>query len=433
MRLKGYQMRIVFLSHHFPPEVNALASRTYDHCRHWVRAGHEVTVVACTPNHPRGRPYPGYRNRFWQTEVVDGIRVIRIWTFLAANQGVVLRTLNHVCYLLMVALVAPWLPRADVVISSSPPLFSGLAGYGVSRIKRAPWVLEVRDLWPEAIRAVGAVRNRWLIRCLEGVEGWAYRTAERVVTVTRSFMVHIAGRGVPAREITVITNGADLELFDSPHRDPNLEEKLGLQDKFVVGYLGTLGMAHRLETLMDAAEMLRNAPEIRILIVGDGAEYDRLHEMQRRLGLDNVIMIDQQPKERMPHLWGLCDVAIATMRKAPLFKTMIPAKIFEALAMYRPVILGFEGESREIVEGAGCGIAVEPESAAEMAAAIRYMAAHRDEAREMGERGHTLVSEYYDRRLLAQRFAVLLEELVSSDRSSYSGTEVPPSRIAPRG
>jgi glycosyltransferase involved in cell wall biosynthesis len=424
-------MRILFLSHHFRPEVNAPAWRTYDHCLHWARDGHEVTVVTCTPNHPNGRPYPGYRNRFWQTEVLDGIRVIRVWTFLAANRGVMLRTLNHLSYLFMATLVAPWLPRADVVISTSPPLFCGLAGYGVSRIKGARWVLEVRDLWPEAIRAVGAISNLWLIRLLEAIEGWAYRRADRVVTVTRSFAAHIVGRSVPEERIAVITNGVNLELFQSPYRDPKLEEELGLQGKFVVGYFGTLGMAHRLETLLDAAEMLRDEPEIRILIVGDGAERDRLRNMRGQRGLDNVIMLDQQAKEQMPRFWGVADVSLATMRKAPLFTTMIPAKMFEAMAMERPVILGFEGESREIVEGAGCGIAVEPENAAEMAAAIRYLAAHRDEARRMGERGHTLVREKYDRRKLAERFATLLHELVSGEQSSYAGAKMPSGRIPP--
>ena len=250
-----------------------------------------------------------------------------------------------------------------------------------------------------------------------------------MVTVTRSFAAHIAARGVPEELITVITNGVNLELFHSPRRDPELEQELGLRGKFVVGYFGTLGMAHRLETLLDAAEMLRDEPEVRILIIGDGAERGRLHQMRRQRGLDNVTMLDQQPREQMPRFWGLADVSLDSRRKGPLFAGVIPAKIFEALAMRRPLILGAQGESCQIVESAGCGIAVEPENAAEMAAAIRYLAAHRDEARAMGERGYTLVRERYDRRQLSEQFTMLLEELVSDEQSSRAGSKVRSQRI----
>ena len=157
-------MRVLFLSHYFPPEVNAPATRTFEHCREWVRAGHEVTVVTCAPNHPRGEVYPGYRNRLWSTEERDGIRVVRLWTYIAANEGFAKRTLNYVSYMLSAIIAAFFLPKADAVISTSPQFFNGLAGYPVGLIKRAPWFLEIRDLWPESILSVGAIKNptTWL-------------------------------------------------------------------------------------------------------------------------------------------------------------------------------------------------------------------------------------------------------------------------------
>ena len=276
----GRPLRILFLSHYFPPEVNVPASRTFEHCRAWARAGAEVTVVTCAPNHPAGRIYPGHKNRLWHEATVQGVRVIRLWTYLAPNERVFRRTLNYLSYMLSGCIAAPFLPAADVVVSTSPQLFCGLAGYLVSRIKRAPWVLEIRDLWPEAIHAVGAIRNQLVIGALEKIERWAYRKADRLITVTHAFQRYIETRCAHPGRVAVVTNGVNLDLFSVPRRDPELERELGLTGKFVVGYFGTLGMAHRLETALEAARLLRDEPGIAFLIVGDGAERARLERLR---------------------------------------------------------------------------------------------------------------------------------------------------------
>lgn len=192
-------MHILFLSHYFPPEVNAPASRTFEHCRQWVRDGHRVTVVTCAPNHPRGNVYPGYRNALYAREEKEGVTVIRVWTYITANEGFLKRTLNYVSYLVAATLAAPFLPKVDVIISTSPQFFNGLAGYVVSRVKRTPWVLEIRDLWPESILAVGAIRNRTVIRALEWLELFAYRKADRIVPVTDAFQRYIQEKESPKR------------------------------------------------------------------------------------------------------------------------------------------------------------------------------------------------------------------------------------------
>ena len=404
-------LRILFLSHYFPPEVNVPASRTFEHCREWARAGAEVTVVTCAPNHPSGKIYPGHDNRLWQEATIEGIRVIRLWTYLAPNERVVRRTLNYVSYLLAGCIAAPFLPATDVVVSTSPQLFCGLAGYVVSRVKRVPWVLEIRDLWPEAIRAVGAIRNRLVLRALETIEAWAYRKADRLITVTDAFRRHLETRSARPGRVAIITNGVNLDLFSGPRRDPKLERELGLRGRFVVGYFGTLGMAHRLETALEAARLLRAEPGIAFLIVGDGAERARLERLREAYGLANVVMIGQQPQERMPEFLGLCDVALAHARKGSLFTRTIPAKMFEAMAMERPLILGFEGESRKIAEAAGCGLAIEPENPAALADAVRRLATDPALAREMGRRGRQLVVERYDRSRLASEFLTILRQV----------------------
>jgi glycosyltransferase involved in cell wall biosynthesis len=407
-------MRFLFLSHYFPPEVNAPASRTYEHTREWVKAGHEVTVVTCVPNHPAGKPYPGYRNRLWQWEEKDGIHILRVWTLMAANRGFLLRTTNYVSFMIAAILAAPFLAGADVVISTSPQFFNGLAGYFVARIKRAPWILEIRDLWPDSILVVGAIRNRLVIRLLEGLERWAYRMADRIVSITDSFCGHFERCGTDPAKIRVIKNGVNLGLFCDPQKDAGLSREIGAAGKFVAAYFGTHGMAHHLETVFEAARITADRDDVRYLLVGDGAERARLLDMRDKLGLDNVVMLGQQPRDRMPALWGVCDASLVLLKKDELFKLVIPSKIFEAMAMERPIVLGVEGESRDIVEAGKCGIPVEPENAEELAAAVLRLADDRGLLREMGANGRRHVTESFDRVELAKRYLEVIEELVGS-------------------
>ena len=405
-------MNIVFLTHYFPPEVNAPASRTHAHCREWVKRGHDVTVVTCAPNHPFGRVYNGYHNLPWQVESIDGIRVIRLWTFLAANEGVWKRATNYVSYMLVAALAAPFLPRPDVVVSTSPQFFCGLAGYAVSRIHHAPWVLEIRDLWPDSITAVGALRRGWAIKLSERLEAWAYRKADKIVIVTDSFRRHIGERGAAADKIIVVKNGVDLEQFGRLQKDHSLARELGVEDRFIAAYFGTHGMAHGLDVVLRAAVLLRNDPRIAFLLVGDGAERRGLQAMRNEFGLTNVVMLEQQSRDRMPALWGLADAALVLLRKSDVFKMVLPSKIFEAMGAGRPIVLGVEGEARDIVERAACGIPVEPENAEQLAAAVHYLAERPELAREMGAKGLAFVAREYDRRVLAARLADVFAELV---------------------
>ena len=402
-------MHILFLSHYFPPEVNAPASRTFEHCRQWVRDGHRVTVVTCAPNHPRGKVYPGYRNRLYAREEKDGITIIRVWTYVTANEGFLKRTLNYVSYMAAAIVAAPFIQKADIVISTSPQFFNGLAGYVVSRMKRAPWVLEIRDLWPESILAVGAIKNPFIIHLLEWLELFAYRQADRIVPVTDAFQRYIEGKGIPKEKISVIKNGADLTLYKPVTGTNRLAESLGVQGKFVAAYLGTHGMAHHLETVLYAAQRLREYPDIVLILAGDGAERQRLAALRNELGLDNVLMLDQQPKEQMPWLWALSDVSLILLKKSDLFKTVIPSKIFESMAMEKPIILGVEGESANIVRAADAGYCIEPENAEELA--NRLLDLHADEAlcEKLGANGRIHVSNFYDRKELAKRFEQLLE------------------------
>ena len=297
-------MRIVFLSHYYPPEVNAPASRTSEHARVWVREGHEVVVLTCAPNHPGGRIYPGYRNRLTQSEVIDGVTVIRVWTFLAANEGFARRTLNYVSYAISASIAVTSIARPDIVISTSPQFFCGLTGLVARTLRRVPWVLEIRDLWPESIVTVGAMRKGGAVRVLEWLESLAYRTADSIVALTDAFVPHIVAHGGDAGKITVIKNGANLDLFARADDGSDAKRRLGIAGKFVAAYVGTHGMAHGLDTVLEAAAALRADPRFVFLLVGDGAERHGLEQRRQAMELGNVMILGQRPKDEMPAIWA---------------------------------------------------------------------------------------------------------------------------------
>ncbi len=416
-------MRILFLSHYFPPEVNAPATRTYEHCRQWVKDGHQITVITCAPNHPQGRVYEGYRNRLYQQETRDGINVIRVWTFVTANEGFFKRTLNYVSYMCSAVIGSLLLPKPDIVLSTSPQFFNGLAGYFVSRLMRIPWVLEIRDLWPESIVAVGAIRNPSVVKLLEWVERFAYQKASRIVPVTDSFKTYMLNKGIEASKIVVVKNGVDLAQYTPLDGANSLAEDLGVRGKFVVSYFGTHGMAHHLETILHAARRLSHSKQIVFLMVGDGAERQALVQMRDKMALDNVMMLDQQPKSRMRELWALSSVSLVLLKKSDLFKTVIPSKIFESLAMAKPIILGVEGESAELIQAAQAGICIQPEQADELAARVLELSENSELCQQLGKNGRKYVIEHFDRTVLARKLTSVIEIL--GPKSSLQAGKVP--------
>ncbi len=401
-------MHILFLSHYYLPEVNAPASRTSEHCQAWADAGHEVTVVTCAPNHPNGIVYPGHRNQLFRQETLNGVRIIRLWTYLAANQGFLRRTLNYFSFLAAVTLAAPLLPKADVIVSTSPQFFCGLSGYIVRLIKRRPWVLEIRDLWPESIVTVGAMRKGPAERFLGALEAYAYRSADRIVSVTDSFVPHIAARSVDPAKIAVIKNGVDFNLFKLKQDAEAFRRRYGLGDRLIAAYVGTHGMAHKLDTMLDAAALLRDDKRIGFLLAGDGAERARLVARAEAMGLDNLRIVGQLPKSDMPALWSAADISVILLKKCDTFTKVLPSKMFEAMAMERPIVLGVEGEAKALLEEAGAGLAITPESAEELAAAVTRLADDPALRKRLGRQGAAHAREHFDRAELAKRYLEVL-------------------------
>lgn len=401
----GHEMHILFLTDNFPPEVNAPASRTFEHCREWVKAGHPVTVITCAPNFPNGRVFEGYRNRLWQSEEMAGIRVIRVWSYITANEGFIRRILDYQSFMLTATLASLFVRRPDIVIGTSPQFFTACAAYAVSRMKRIPFVFELRDLWPESIKAVGAMEDSAAIRLLERVEMFLYRKASQIVSVTHSFKKTLIARGVNSDKITVITNGVDMSRFKPMPKDAELVAQLALEGKFVAGYVGTHGLAHHLETLLDAAEKIRTLPDgavFHFILLGDGARKQALKEEAARRGLDNIIFIDSVPKDQVARYWSLLDVSIIHLKKTDLFTTVIPSKLFECMGMGVPVLHGVAGESADIVRNEGVGIVFEPENATQLIAGLMQMRCDRP-TYEQYQKNCLEAAKKYDRSALAQR------------------------------
>lgn len=412
-------MHILFLTDNFPPEVNAPASRTFEHCREWVHSGCKVTVITCAPNFPRGRVFDGYRNRLWQEEDKDGIRVIRVWSYITANEGFFLRILDYISYMITASFASLFVRKVDVVVGTSPQFFTACAAYVAGALKRRPWVFELRDIWPESIRAVGAMQDSAALRFLERIELYLYRKSTMIVAVTQSFRKNLVKRGIDPDKIKVITNGADTGLFKPSEKDAALVAELGLEGKFVVGYVGTHGMAHALGTLLDAARFCEARDpaggEIRFILLGDGSEKAQLVKRAREESLDNVVFIDSVPKDQVARYWSLLDASIIHLKRTDLFRTVIPSKLFESMAMGIPVLLGVEGESAEIVNREAIGIVFEPENPEALSRAVMTLADDttlRQTLRQNGPRA----AHQFDRSVLAENMLELLQNVAGSER-----------------
>ena len=411
-------MHILFLTDNFPPEVNAPASRTHEHCRQWVAAGEQVTVITCSPNFPKGRVFDGYRNRLWQQETIDGIRVIRVWSYITANEGFVKRVLDYTSYMLTAFIASLFVRRVDIVVGTSPQFFTAVAAWAVGAAKRIPFVFELRDIWPESIKAVGAMKESAAIRWLEKLELFLYRRAALIVSVTHSFRETLMRRGVDGDKIEVITNGVDVSRFSPRPKDAALEAELGFAGCFVAGYIGTHGMAHALETLLAAMAALQQRPEgqsIRLLLLGDGARKADLEAEAARLGLGNVRFVGTVPKEQVARYWSLLDVSVIHLRQTELFTTVIPSKLFECMGMGIPVLHGVAGESARIVEREGAGIVFEPENAAQLVDGLLRLKSdtellNRFRAASLAAAGH------YDRSELALRMLESMRLTVRGER-----------------
>jgi glycosyltransferase involved in cell wall biosynthesis len=411
-------VKIVYVSQYFPPEMGAPAARAVELARHWVRAGHEVTVLTGFPNHPTGVVPVEWRSRLRNLiyhEQVEGIRVVRTWLLPLPNRKAHERMLNYGSFCVSAAWRGMEIPRPDIVIATSPQLLVGLSGWWISFWKRTPFVFEVRDLWPESLSAVGmGSENSFLHRVLGKIAGFLYRKASRIVVVTPAFKDNLVKYWhLPAKRISIIENGVESSLFSPDRNDQELKTRLGLTNKFVVGYIGTMGMAHGLDTLIEAASILQRVdPRVAFLLVGEGADKERIQATVRARGLSNVCFVDQQPRETIPAFICASDACLVLLKKTDLFKTVIPTKMLEFMSCARPVILGVDGQARQILEEARAGIAIEPENTSALVEAIQTLAGDDMARRAFGAHARAYIVERCSREQSARDYIKLLEGVV---------------------
>ena len=402
-------MRILFLTDNFPPEVNAPASRTYEHCIEWVRRGVEVTVITCVPNFPQGKVFDNYKNKWRQKETMDGIRVIRVWSYISANEGFGKRILDYVSFGVTSFLHGLFV-KTDLIVATSPQFFTAVSGRWLSLCKRKPWVMEVRDLWPESIKAVSAMKSdNMIFSYLEWVEKRLYKSAKKIIVVTDAFRDKIASRGIEKNKISVVKNGVLMEKFKPVEKNRQLLSQLGLEGKFIFGYLGTHGMAHKLDFIVECAAKITDE-DIHFLFIGNGAQKENVRNLAVQLRVKNCTFLDSVPKNEIADYISITDVALVNLMKSETFQTVIPSKIFENASMQKPILLGVEGESKSIIEQYDAGICFEPENEAAFLDAVYRL---KSDAQLYGklQEGCKRLALDFDRRKLALRMLEIFNQV----------------------
>jgi len=415
-------VKILYISQYYPPEIGAPAARVSELSRNWANSGHKVMVLTGFPNHPTGRvpaEYRGKLKKLFFKENDQGVMVHRTWLIPLPNRKAWERILNYASFAFSAALRGLFLPKPDVIIATSPQLLVGLSGLFVAKLRRIPLVFEVRDLWPESLEAVGlGGKHSLMVRVLREVARLLYRHSSHIVVVTEAFREFLVREwAVPLERISVVRNGVDHRLF-GPGNGETISE-LGINGRFVVSYIGTIGNAHGLDTMLQAAEILQvRSPDILFVLLGEGAEKEKAARVIEEKALKNLRLLPAQARERIPDFIAASNVCLVLLKKAELFKTVIPTKMLEFMSCARPVIVAVEGESAELVQRAAAGICINPEDPRELATAILEMQKDAGACQRYGSNGRKFILAELTREQTAQAYISVLEDVAGLPSSS---------------
>ncbi len=414
---KTGKSKILFITHYFPPETGSASNRTYEHCRFWAKE-HDVTVVTNFPNHPFGKIFSGYKNRQTKKEKIDGINVIRVLTFPRVKDTPIYRAVNNIWFMIAaVCYVIISRIEFDVVLATTPNFFCGLAGKYISKIKRKPFILEIRNLWPETLIAIGVIKNKNVINFLEHRAQKLYESATKIVTVTRSFREMLIKRNIPPVKLETIFNGITLDMFTSYSEITNKEISRFMEDGYKIGYTGSIGLAQSIITLVNAAERLKDT-DAKFIVVGSGSESEKLQKMIYERSIRNIRIFPQQPKNEIPAIIHSLDLFCIHCKRNELFKMVIPSKMFEGMIMEKPLLLGVDGEARKIVEDAKCGLYFEPENVDDLIQKINQLKSNPVVSSDMGRNGYRFVKENFNRERLAQVYLKIILSVIEGNEHS---------------
>ncbi|MEW5946243.1 MAG: glycosyltransferase family 4 protein [bacterium] len=420
-------MRVLIVSPVYPPETGAAALRVREMAEKLLRAGDSVTVLAGIPSYPAGVVLPGYRRRPLAVRFHEGVRVIRCRQFVRPRGSFLLQLLSEFSLAASTAFFGMFLPRQDVVIASSPPFFIAAAGWLLSRAKRAAFVFDVRDIYPDPLVELGFVSNPILVRLLRSLERFLYNSAALVLSVSNTQAEKIRSRTANPQKVRLVPNGVNVEFFRKrPAASHPVWKKHALDGRFVAVYAGRIGRAHALHTLVRAAELLARDPRVAVLILGDGAEKQKLQKLAAELRLKNVFFESERPADEIPHVLSLAGAGICSRAAGEYSRDALPAKMFEYMACELPVVMAAECEGGRLLREADAGIVVPPEDPRQLAEAILALAADPAEAARLGANGRRFVSAHYTRdKIFAAMREVLLQTADPKSRRSGARRTVP--------
>ena len=404
-------MRVLFVHQSFSSLKDGGSGRANDFARRLVDSGHEVVCLAGTFNYLSGKIPPQFTGRFKVREQVDGYTVLRSWTYDGYHRSYVSRVITFVSFMLSSILAGMGEPRFDVIAPCTPPFFLGVTGYILSLWHRAPIVYEVRDLWSEVAFQLGIVKNKWVIGAVRALERFLYSRAEYVVVNSPGFIEPLKAAGVRPERIKLIPNGVDLSEFRPlPEARDRVRAEFGFDGKFIVLYAGSLGLANSLETVIEAASLMKDDATVEFVFVGDGQRRRELEAYAGRLGVTNVTFIGAVAKQRIPEILAGSDAGVATLLDIPLFRTTYPNKVFDYMACAKPTVLAIDGVIREVIDNSRGGVFVKPQDPGAIAAGVRKLRDDPEESRRMGERALAYVTEHFDRR----RAEVMMSDLIET-------------------
>ena len=397
-------MRILFFSQYYFPETGATSNRVYSLAKTFQDEGHDVRVIAEKPNHPEGVFHKGYRRGTFIDGEYNGVPVTWCWVHTGPDKGFLGRILFYISYMVMAVLAVFRLKgRYDVVLATSPPLFVGLSGWAAAKLKKARFVFDVRDLWPEVAVKMGELNNPKAIRIAESIERFLYRKADLITVVTESFRETIIAKGIESDKIEVVTNGTDPEAFLLHEKPDALRKKWDLPSGLMVSFVGNLGLAQGLDHILETAQSLQidGVEDVFFLFVGDGPRKAGLVEKAALCGLHNVIFRDRVSLPEAVEYMNASDILLVSLANDPIYNKFIPSKLFDAMAASKPVLLSVDGESRRILNESGGGVWYPAEDAGKLKDVLLHLKKDAASCTLMGKKGREYVRRHYTRRAQA--------------------------------
>ncbi|MCF8241111.1 MAG: glycosyltransferase family 4 protein [Melioribacteraceae bacterium] len=403
--------KICLITEYFPPETGAGSIRAFEHAKEWVKLGIEVEVITCMPHYPTGVIPEKYRNKFYYFEKIEGVSIHRTYTYAAASRGFLKRFIAYSAFMLSSIIQGSFLlKQVDFIIATSPPFSIGISGWVLSKLKRIPLVFEVRDLWPESLIQLGQVKNKILISLLEFIEKKIYQKAYYIVSVTDSYCDIIRQKNITKDKIKVIKNGVDTDFFRPSKKDIGLLNQHNLAEKRVIAYFGNFGLSQPIDRIVDLASIFTDKSEVHFILIGDGEQRILVENKIKEMNLTNITLLKTVSKSKLIKYYSIADLMIVPLKPIPLFKTVIPSKIFEIMAMGIPILLGVEGEARQLIEVSKAGRYIDLKDLKNVKNVICDLLSDNAGLEYYSKNGRRFVVENFDRKRQAKMYIELLFE-----------------------